>query len=83
MSVSLDSILYTSRLRTALPLIADNKAAFNNQYAVEVFTFLQSLYTDGFFARERLSTASDPFVQQQIATKWTGPLGNSLPLQHD
>jgi multiple sugar transport system substrate-binding protein len=55
------------------PLIVNNKAAFNNEYAVEVFTFLQSLYNDGFFARERLSTASDPFVQQQIATKWTGP----------
>ena len=55
------------------PLIVSNRAAFNNKYAIEVFSFLQSLYTNGYFARERLSTASDPFVAQQIVTKWTGP----------
>ncbi|MDQ3683324.1 MAG: extracellular solute-binding protein, partial [Bacteroidota bacterium] len=55
------------------PLIVDNKAAFNNKFSVAVFRFLQSLYNDGYFSRERLTTSGDPFVQQQFATKWTGP----------
>ncbi|MBA3648905.1 MAG: extracellular solute-binding protein [Chitinophagales bacterium] len=55
------------------PLIANNKAAFNNKYAVEVFKFLQALYTNGYFSKEILSAAEDPFVSQKIATKWTGP----------
>ncbi|MGB3075444.1 MAG: extracellular solute-binding protein, partial [Chitinophagales bacterium] len=68
------------------PLIINNKAAFNNRYAVEVFRFLQSLYTDGYFSRENLAAASDPFVAEQIVTKWTGPWEisylNSLPDRH-
>jgi len=55
------------------PLIVDNKAAFNNKFSVAVFRFLQSLYNDGYFSRERLTTSGDPFVLQQFATKWTGP----------
>jgi multiple sugar transport system substrate-binding protein len=55
------------------PLIVDNKAAFNNKYAIGVFTFLQTLYTDGYFSRENLSAADDPFVAREIATQWTGP----------
>jgi multiple sugar transport system substrate-binding protein len=55
------------------PLVINNKAAFNNKYAVEVFAFLQSLYTNEYFSRENLSSSDDPFVSQVIATKWTGP----------
>ncbi len=55
------------------PLIAHNRAVFNNKYAVGVFTFLQSLYRDEYFSRENLSASDDPFVAQQISTKWTGP----------
>jgi multiple sugar transport system substrate-binding protein len=55
------------------PLIVNNKAAFNNKYAVEVFQFLQSLYNDGYYSREILSASEDPFVSEKIATKWTGP----------
>ncbi len=55
------------------PLIVDNKAAFNNKFSVAVFSFLQSLYNDGYFSRERLTSSGDPFVLQQFATKWTGP----------
>jgi multiple sugar transport system substrate-binding protein len=54
-------------------LVVNNKAAFNNKYAIEVFGFLQSLYTDAFFSREILSSSADPFVTEKIATKWTGP----------
>ncbi len=55
------------------PLIVNNKAAFNNKYAVEVFRFLQSLYTNDYFSKESAGASSDPFVMQTIATKWTGP----------
>ncbi|GAB3991082.1 extracellular solute-binding protein [Spirosoma daeguense] len=55
------------------PLIVNNRAAFNNQYAIEVFRFLQTLYKDKYFARERLSAARDPFLAERIATQFTGP----------
>ncbi len=55
------------------PLIVNNKAAFNNKYAIGVFRFLQSIYTNGYFSRENSAASSDPFVTQTIATKWTGP----------
>jgi multiple sugar transport system substrate-binding protein len=55
------------------PLIVNNKAAFNNKYAIEVFRFMQTLYTNGYFSRENLSAANDPFVAQKFATKWVGP----------
>ena len=55
------------------PLVINNRAAFNNKYAIEVFYFLQSLYTKEYFSRENTAASSDPFVIQTIATKWTGP----------
>jgi multiple sugar transport system substrate-binding protein len=55
------------------PLIVNNKAAFNNKYAVEVFRFLQNIYSKEYFSRENSAASSDPFVTETIATKWTGP----------
>ncbi|HEV8080745.1 MAG TPA: extracellular solute-binding protein [Chitinophagaceae bacterium] len=55
------------------PLIVNNKAAFNNKYAIQVFRFLQSLYINEYFSRENTAASTDPFVAQTIATKWTGP----------
>lgn len=64
-------------------LIQDNKAAFNNKYAIGVFRFLQSLYRDDYFSKESAVGYEDIFVAQAIATKWTGPWEiqhlNSLP----
>ena len=54
-------------------LVKNNKAVFNNNYAIEVFRFLQSLYTNDYFSKEGSGSSSDPFVEQTIATKWTGP----------
>jgi len=62
------------------PLIKDNTAAFDNKYAVEVFRFLQTIYTNGYFSRENLAAANDPFVTQQIATQFTGPWQTSYLL---
>ncbi len=55
------------------PLIQNNKAVFNNKYAVEVFRFLQTIYNNGYFTRENLAASNDPFVTEQIATEFTGP----------
>ena len=54
-------------------LVKNNKAAFNNKYAVEVFSFLQKLYKNNYFAKERLSARQDPFLASVIATRFTGP----------
>lgn len=54
-------------------LIMDNKAAFNNKYAIGVFRFLQSLYRDDYFSKEVEAASQDIFVSQAIATKWVGP----------
>lgn len=49
------------------------RAAFNNAAAVGVFRFLQTLYRNNYFAKERLSATRDPFIAQRIATLFTGP----------
>lgn len=54
-------------------LVKDNKAAFNNKHAVQVFRFLQQLYQREYFSRERLSAGQDRFISENIMTKWTGP----------
>ena len=55
------------------PLISNNRAAFNNKYAIGVFRFLQNLYNNDYFSKESAGASSDPFVAENIATKWTGP----------
>ena len=54
-------------------LVKDNKAAFNNEYAVGVFRFLQELYNKEYYSKERLSAGQDRFITEDIFTKWTGP----------
>jgi multiple sugar transport system substrate-binding protein len=54
-------------------LIENDKAVFNNQYAVGVFRFLQNLYRNDYFSKESAVASEDVFVSQAIATKWTGP----------
>jgi len=55
------------------PLIKDNKAVFNNEHAIGVFSFLKKLYDNEYFARERLSAKQDVFLSSDIATRFTGP----------
>jgi len=55
------------------PLIKDNKAAFNNPFAIGVFRFLQELYNRDYFSRQRMSASQDPFVMERVATLFTGP----------
>lgn len=55
------------------PLISDNKAQFNNKYAVEVMKFLQHLYRENLFSRQLESAGQDLFIAKRYASKWTGP----------
>ncbi|MGE5497970.1 MAG: extracellular solute-binding protein [Syntrophothermus sp.] len=54
-------------------LVVNNRAAFNNKYAVETFRFLKTLFDRGYFPRERISARRDPFLGGDIATRFTGP----------
>lgn len=56
-----------------MPLIKDNKACFNNDHAVGVFRFLQTLYQRNYFSRQVESAGQDLFVAGRYASKWTGP----------
>lgn len=55
------------------PLVKDNKAVFNNEYAVGVFKFLRMLYKKNYFSKEQLSARQDVFLSEIIATRFTGP----------
>lgn len=55
------------------PLVENDSIVFNNSYAVEVFRFLQTLYSKKFLPRERLSARSDAFLSSVIATRFAGP----------
>ncbi len=55
------------------PLIKNNKAAFNNEYAVGVFRFLQQLYINNYFSKQRMGGSQDPFISERFATLFTGP----------
>jgi multiple sugar transport system substrate-binding protein len=55
------------------PLIKDNKAVFNNKYALQVLSFLRTLYENDYFAQERLSAKMDVFLSGMIATRFVGP----------
>ncbi len=55
------------------PLVKNNKAAFNNKYAIEVFAFLQKMYKKNYFSKEKLSARQDVFLSSVTATRFTGP----------
>ena len=56
-----------------LPLIKNNRAFFNNEYAIEVFRFLQEIYKQKYFSKEDQTAGQDPFLAGKIATKFVGP----------
>ena len=56
-----------------MPLIENNKAAFNNEHAVKVFQFLQDIYKNNYFSKEPQAATQDKFISQKLVTKFTGP----------
>jgi len=55
------------------PLVKNNQAVFNNEYAIEVFSFLRELYKKNYFSREKLSARQDVFLAGVTATRFVGP----------
>jgi multiple sugar transport system substrate-binding protein len=55
------------------PLVENNKAVFNNEHAIGVFSFLKKLYDNEYFARERLSAKQDVFLSSNIVIRFVGP----------
>jgi multiple sugar transport system substrate-binding protein len=55
------------------PLIENKRAAFNNKYAVQVFAFLQELYSKNYYSKQQMTASQDPFVMERVATLITGP----------
>jgi multiple sugar transport system substrate-binding protein len=55
------------------PLVKNEKAIFNNEFGVEVFTFLQQLYIRGYFPREQQKGQTDPVLASRVASTFTGP----------
>lgn len=56
-----------------MPLIENNRAAFNNEHAIKVFRFLQDIYKNNYFTKEQEAASQDKFISQSIVTKFTGP----------
>lgn len=54
-------------------LVENNQPVFNNEYAVGVFRFLQTLYKKNYFSKEQISARQDVFLSSIIATRFTGP----------
>jgi multiple sugar transport system substrate-binding protein len=55
------------------PIVENEQAAFNNEYGVAVFEFLQELYKLGYFPKEQMKGQRDIFLAEKIAVKFTGP----------
>lgn len=55
-----------------MPLIENNKAAFNNEHAIEVFRFLQTLYENDYFTKDQEAATQDKFISQKVFSKFTG-----------
>ena len=54
-------------------LLKNNKANFDNEYAVTVFKFLRELYEKQYFPQERLAARQDAFLSGTIVSRFTGP----------
>jgi len=55
------------------PLLKGKEVLFENQYAVDVFRFLRTLFENNYFPKERLSARQDAFLAGIVATRFTGP----------
>jgi multiple sugar transport system substrate-binding protein len=54
-------------------LIENGEIAFNNEQAVKVFQFFQTIYRNEFFPKEISTTRRDHFLHEQAASRIVGP----------
>jgi len=53
--------------------LENGEVAFENDYSVQVFKFLQTLFNENYFPRERMDARADVFLHSIVATRFTGP----------
>lgn len=49
------------------------EVVFDNEASVKVFRFLQELFEQNYFPRERMDARADVFLHSVVATRFTGP----------
>jgi len=54
-------------------LLHGDEVIFDNPAAVQVFAFLQTLFQQGYFPKEKMTGRTDVFLQSHVATRFTGP----------
>ncbi len=54
-------------------LVKNNQVIFENQAAEQVFQFLQTIFQQGYFPKEKVTGRSDVFLGGFVATRFTGP----------
>ncbi|MBN2008270.1 extracellular solute-binding protein [candidate division KSB1 bacterium] len=54
-------------------LVQGDSVTFDNEYSVEVFRFLQTLFARDYFPKERMDARADVFIHSIVATRFTGP----------
>lgn len=54
-------------------LVDGEAVTFDNEYSVEVFRFLQTLFEKDYFPKERMDARADVFIHSIVATRFTGP----------
>lgn len=54
-------------------LLDGDRVNFNNETSIEVFRFLQTLFSKDYFPKERMDARADVFLHGIVATRFTGP----------
>lgn len=54
-------------------LLENNEVIFDNPQSIAVFRFFQILFLKGYFPREITAGRRDPFLQEAVASRITGP----------
>jgi len=54
-------------------LVENGKIVFDNDNSVAVFSFLQTIFNNGYFPKERMDARSDVFLNSIVATRFVGP----------
>ena len=53
-------------------LLTDGAVFFNNSASVAVFSFLQSMFQNGYFPKEKYQGRVDPFLSERVAIRFVG-----------
>jgi multiple sugar transport system substrate-binding protein len=54
-------------------LVDGDSVLFENESAVAVMSFLQTIYREGYFPKQKMTTTADFFLLGKVATRFNGP----------